>query len=113
MEQTTAIGALGALAQETRLQIFRLLVEEGPEGLPAGRIAERIGLPGPTLSFHLQQMKQAGLITCRRESRSLIYAADFATMNALVAYLTENCCRRNATACDVRRAKPKTRRAQS
>jgi DNA-binding transcriptional ArsR family regulator len=119
MEHAMAIGALGALAQETRLQIFRLLVEEGPEGLPAGRIAERIGLPGPTLSFHLQQMKQAGLVTCRRESRSLIYAADFTTMNALVAYLTENCCRRTgavcvpAPVCEARPAKLRTRRAQS
>ncbi len=84
---------LGALAQENRLAVFRLLVGAGPGGLSAGAIGERLGLPGPTLSFHLAQLKQAGLVACRREGRSLIYAADFAAMTALVAFLTENCCR--------------------
>jgi DNA-binding transcriptional ArsR family regulator len=68
------------------------LVEAGRAGLPAGAIGDRLGLPGPTLSFHLAQLKQAGLIACRREGRSLIYAADYAAMNALLAFLTENCC---------------------
>ncbi len=92
MDQTKAIEKLSALAQENRLAIFRLLVEAGPEGLAAGAIGERLGLPGPTLSFHLAQLKQTGLIACRREGRSLIYAAEFSAMNALIAYLTENCC---------------------
>jgi DNA-binding transcriptional ArsR family regulator len=92
MDQRGAVSKLGALAQESRLAVYRLLVEAGPEGLPAGAIGERLGLPGPTLSFHLAQLKGAGLLTCRRESRSLIYAADFAAMTELLAYLTENCC---------------------
>jgi ArsR family transcriptional regulator len=92
MDQTNAVAKLGALAQENRLGIFRLLVEAGPAGLSAGAVVERLGLPGPTLSFHLAQLKQAGLVACRREGRSLIYAADYAAMNALLAFLTENCC---------------------
>jgi DNA-binding transcriptional ArsR family regulator len=92
MDQTRAVEKLGALAQENRLAIFRLLVEAGPEGLAAGAVGERLGLPGPTLSFHLAQLKQADLIACRRDGRSLIYAAEFGAMNDLVAYLTENCC---------------------
>lgn len=92
MEKMTALTGLAALAQETRLDIFRLLVERGPAGLPAGEIAALLTLPGATLSFHLKELRQAGLVTCRREGRSLIYAADFAAMGSLVAYLTENCC---------------------
>jgi ArsR family transcriptional regulator len=92
MERTVAIGALGALAQETRLEIFRLLVEQGPAGLPAGEIGERLKQPSPTLSFHLNQLRFAGLVTSRRQSRSIIYIANFETMNGLIAYLTENCC---------------------
>lgn len=92
MDQINAVAKLGALAQENRIAIFRLLVEAGRTGLPAGAIGERLGLPGPTLSFHLAQLKQAGLVGCRREGRSLIYAADFSAMNALVGFLTENCC---------------------
>jgi ArsR family transcriptional regulator, arsenate/arsenite/antimonite-responsive transcriptional repressor len=92
METQHAIAALGALAQETRLAIFRLLVERGPEGLAAGAIGERLGVAATTLSFHLQQLMHADLIEQRRESRSLIYSAKFANMNALVGYLTENCC---------------------
>jgi ArsR family transcriptional regulator, arsenate/arsenite/antimonite-responsive transcriptional repressor len=92
MKKLTVIGALGALAQETRLDIFRLLVQKGPEGLPAGELGARLGLPSPTLSFHLNQLRFAGLITSRRESRSIIYSANFKAMNELVGYLTENCC---------------------
>lgn len=92
MEKTAVLGGLAALAQETRLDIFRLLVESGPAGLPAGEIAARLALPGATLSFHLKELRQAGLVGCRRAGRSLIYAADFAAMGGLVAYLTENCC---------------------
>lgn len=87
-----AIDALSALAQETRLQIHRLLVEAGPEGLPAGRIAEALGLPAATLSFHVAQLARAGLAQSRQEGRFVIYSANFERMNSLVAYLTENCC---------------------
>jgi DNA-binding transcriptional ArsR family regulator len=92
MKISTAVAALGALAQETRLEIFRRLVQEGPDGLAAGEIAERLGLPAPTLSFHLNQLRFAGLVTSRRASRSIIYSANFKAMTGLLAYLTENCC---------------------
>lgn len=91
--------ALAALAQETRLAVYRLLVEHAPEGLPAGQIAERLGLPAPTLSFHLKELWRAGLIAPRQEGRFVWYRADLTTMNALVGYLTENCCRASST-CD-------------
>ena len=96
MDQKHAIAALGALAQGTRLALFRLLVTCGPEGLPAGIISERLGVAPSSLSFHLQQLVHAGLITQRRLSRQLIYAAEYGTMNELMAYLTENCCSRGA-----------------
>ena len=99
MDQKRAITALGALAQETRLELFRLLVTCGPEGLPAGVIAERLGVMPSSLSFHLQQLVYAGLITQRRLSRQLIYSAEYGTMNDLMAYLTENCCGRGIAAC--------------
>ena len=98
MEMSKIIIALAALAQETRLAAYRLLVEHAPDGLPAGRIAERLRLPAPTLSFHLKELWRAGLIAPRQEGRFVWYRADLGAMNALVAYLTENCCR--ATACD-------------
>ena len=94
MEAEPAIEALGALAHEHRLAAFRLLVEAGPNGLPAGTVAERLGIPPSSLTFHLQQLLRAGLATQRRASRQVIYTADFATMNGLVGYLTENCCGR-------------------
>ena len=87
------IAALAALAQEHRLAAFRLLVEAGLDGVSAGDLADRLSIPRSSLSFHLNQMMQAGLIVQRRESRSLIYSADFAAMAALVGFLTENCCR--------------------
>src|SRR5690349_5733145 len=96
MDQKRAISALGALAQETRLELFRLLVTCGPEGLPAGVIAEKLGVMPSSLSFHLQQLVHAGLITQRRLSRQLIYSAEYGAMNELMAYLTENCCGRAA-----------------
>jgi len=86
------VAALGALAHETRLAVFRLLIERGPDGLSAGVIADRLGLPPSSLTFHLQQLTHAGLISQRRLSRQLIYATDFAAMNAVMSYLTENCC---------------------
>lgn len=91
-DASSVIRALGALAQEHRLAAFRLLVQAGPEGLPAGSIAEAIGLPSSSMSFHLAQLANAGLVTQRRQSRSIIYAARYAAMNGLVAYLMENCC---------------------
>jgi ArsR family transcriptional regulator, arsenate/arsenite/antimonite-responsive transcriptional repressor len=94
MDQHSAVAALGALAQETRLELFRLLVTRGPEGLPAGMIAERLGVAPSSLSFHLQQLLHAGLVTQRRSGRQLIYAAEYDAMAALLAYLTENCCGR-------------------
>lgn len=87
-----AVAALGALAQESRLDIFRLLVARGPEGMPAGEIGDRLKLPSPTLSFHLNQLRFAGLISSRRESRSIIYSANFGAMRGLMSYLTEQCC---------------------
>ena len=92
MEKTDVIIALTALAQETRLDIFRYLVQLGPDGAPAGQIAAALGLPPATLSFHLKTLQHAGLVERQRQSRSLIYAASFARMNSLLAYLTENCC---------------------
>jgi DNA-binding transcriptional ArsR family regulator len=101
MDTPFVVKALAALAQDTRLLAFRALVEAGPEGRPAGVLAEHLGVPPTTLSFHLSQLLQAGLITQRRHSRQLIYAADYGTMNGVIAYLTENCCGRGsaATAC--------------
>ena len=99
MESKEAVVALEALAQESRLGIFRLLVEAGPDGLPAGQIGERMALPGATLSFHLSQLRHSGLIACRRDGRSLIYSADFNAMNILVGFLTDNCCGGNAAQC--------------
>ena len=94
MDQNKAVAALGALAQDTRLGLFRLLVMAGPAGLSAGTIAERLGVAPSSLSFHLQQLLHAGLVTQRRLSRQLIYAAEYGAMNELLAYLTENCCGR-------------------
>jgi ArsR family transcriptional regulator, arsenate/arsenite/antimonite-responsive transcriptional repressor len=92
MKKSLVIESLSGLAQESRLDIFRLLVQRGPEGLAAGVIGERLELPLPTLSFHLAQLKHAGLVNARRESRSIIYSANYKMMNDLLAYLTENCC---------------------
>jgi DNA-binding transcriptional ArsR family regulator len=92
MEMTQAIDALSALAQETRLQVYRLLVEAGSEGLSAGSIGEELDLPPATLSFHLAHLARAGLAQSRQDGRFVIYSADFQNMNALVGYLTENCC---------------------
>lgn len=92
MENQDAIGALGALAQETRLDVFRLLVQTGPEGLAAGDVGAALDLPSATLSFHLKELKSAGLIRCERIGRSRIYRPDFEAMNALVTFLTANCC---------------------
>src|SRR3954468_6188611 len=89
MEKTSVIAALAALAQDNRLDVFRLLVKAGPSGLPAGEIATGLGLPPNTLSFHFDRLRVAGLVTVRREGRSMIYAARFDTMNMLIGFLTE------------------------
>jgi ArsR family transcriptional regulator, arsenate/arsenite/antimonite-responsive transcriptional repressor len=99
METTDTVSALAALAQEHRLAIFRLLVQAGPQGLPAGQVAEQLGLAPNTLTFHFDRLRLAGLVTQRREGRSMIYAAQFETMNALLGFLTENCCQGSAEKC--------------
>lgn len=96
MDEASAVAALSSLAQEARLRAFRLLVAAGPEGMPAGRIAQELALPANTLSFHLAHLKAAGMVTCRRQGRSLIYAAAYERMRGLLGYLTENCCARAA-----------------
>lgn len=109
MEIKNIVGALGALAQDTRLAIFRLLVETGPQGLAVGLIAEKLGLANATLSFHLKELTNAGLTIATPSGRSIIYSANFTTMNGLVEYLTENCCagsscppgKSSIAACDV------------
>jgi ArsR family transcriptional regulator len=98
VETKQVIEAFGALAHEHRLAVYRMLVEAGPAGLAAGVIAERLGVPPSSLTFHTQALVRAGLATQRRASRQLIYAADFAAMNGLVGFLTENCCGRDAEA---------------
>jgi ArsR family transcriptional regulator, arsenate/arsenite/antimonite-responsive transcriptional repressor len=92
MDSSTVVNALSALAQEHRLALFRLLVQAGERGMPAGAIADALGVPNSSLSFHLAHLKRAGLIRQQRQSRSLIYSADYAAMNALIGYLMENCC---------------------
>lgn len=92
MQSATVIRALGALAQEHRLASFRLLVQAGADGMASGAIAEHLGVPHSSMSFHLAQLSNAGLVTSRRHSRSIIYFADYAAMNALIGYLTEACC---------------------
>jgi ArsR family transcriptional regulator, arsenate/arsenite/antimonite-responsive transcriptional repressor len=98
MDSNRAVNALSALGHETRLALYRMLVERGPDGLSAGVIAERLNVPPSSLSFHLQHLNRAGLVTQRRLHRQLIYAADFTAMNDLLGYLTDNCCGRG-TAC--------------
>ncbi len=107
MKTAEVIAALAALAHEHRLAIYRALVEQGPNGLPAGQIAEDVGLIPSSLTFHLQHLVRAGLITQRREGRQLIYAASFSVMNELIGYLTENCC--EGSACKPRCAPAPTR----
>ncbi|MBK9018833.1 MAG: winged helix-turn-helix transcriptional regulator [Sulfuritalea sp.] len=92
METTEAVDKLAALSQETRLRIFRLLVEQGPQGLYAGAISEALALPPATLSFHVAHLVRAGLVSSRQEGRFIFYAAGFAAMDDLIAYLTDNCC---------------------
>ena len=99
METGTALSALASLAQETRLTVFRLLVESGPAGLAAGDIAERLEIPSTTLSFHLKHLRNAALVVAERNGTSICYTASFETMNDLIAYLTDNCCGGDPSAC--------------
>ena len=106
MKNADAVTALAALAQDSRLDVFRLLVQVGPEGMPAGNVASKLNLAPNTLTFHFDLLRQAGLVTVRREGRSMIYAARFEVMNALLGFLTENCCQGAANACASASCKP-------
>lgn len=106
METTHAVAALAALAQDNRLDIFRLLVQAGPKGMPAGAVAAALGLAPNTLTFHFDRLRGAGLVTVRREGRSMIYAARFEIMNALLGFLTDNCCSGTPEACAPAACKP-------
>jgi ArsR family transcriptional regulator, arsenate/arsenite/antimonite-responsive transcriptional repressor len=108
MESTQAVAALAALAQEHRLAIFRLLVQAGPAGMPAGQVADALDLAPNTLTFHFDRLRMAGLVTVRREGRSMIYSARFDTMNAVLGYLTENCCQGRPEQCAPVRGKRST-----
>lgn len=99
MNKTDAIESLGALAHESRLAIFRMLVKRGPEGYTPTELGEKLSVPGPTLSFHLKELQRAGLLNVRRDGRFLYYRPNFAHMNALVAFLTENCCALSGEGC--------------
>jgi ArsR family transcriptional regulator, arsenate/arsenite/antimonite-responsive transcriptional repressor len=107
METSDAVTALAALAQDNRLEIFRLLVQAGPDGMAAGEVAARLGLAPNTLTFHFDRLRVAGLVTVRRDGRSMIYAARFETMNGLVSFLTENCCQGASMCAPVALCKPK------
>ena len=108
MEADAAVEALGALAQPSRLELFRVLVRRGPAGLPAGEIGLRLGIPATTLSFHLSQLTRAGLLTSRRQGRSILYAADYGRMQDLLAFLTAHCC--EETSCAPATARPRERK---
>jgi DNA-binding transcriptional ArsR family regulator len=101
MKQRDALAALAALAQDTRLSVFRYLVVAGPDGSPAGEIAQALDVAPPTLSFHLKELEQAHLVTSRRESRSVIYSANYERMRGLLSFLMEDCCRGNPQICNV------------
>jgi DNA-binding transcriptional ArsR family regulator len=106
MEKSDAVAALAALAQDNRLDVFRLLVQAGPKGMPAGQVADALGLAPNTLTFHFDRLRGAGLVTVRREGRSMIYAAQYAAMNELLGFLTENCCQGAAETCAPTACKP-------
>jgi DNA-binding transcriptional ArsR family regulator len=110
MKKQDAVAILAALAQDNRLDVFRLLVEAGPEGMPAGHIGTSLRLPPNALTFHLDRLREAGLVTSCRDGRSMIYAAQFAAMNALVSYLTDHCCQGRPELCKPKVGKS-TRRA--
>ena len=112
MEMTEAVTALAALAQENRLDVFHLLVEAGPDGMAAGQLAEKLDLAPNTLTFHFDRLRVAGLVTVRRDGRSMIYAARYETMNGLLAFLTENCCQGAPASCAPMECKPTSKSAR-
>jgi len=112
MKKDHAVSALAALAQDNRLDVFRLLVQAGPDGLAAGEVAAALGVSPNTLTFHFDRLREAGLIAVRRDGRSMIYAAQFDTMNALLGYLTENCCGGAAQCAPAVVCKPARKRAK-
>ena len=99
METKNAVAALAALAQESRLAVFRLLVQAGPDGLPAGKVSEALAIPPSSLSFHLKELTHAGMVSSRQEGRFVIYQANYAAATALIAFLTENCCQGSGASC--------------
>ena len=113
MEKSDAIAGLAALAQDNRLDVFRLLVKAGPQGLAAGDVARRLKLPPNILSFHFDRLRQAGLVAVRRESRSMIYSAQYDAMNALIGFLTANCCAGVAEDCGPDCAAPSSKKTRS
>ena len=113
MEKTDAVAALSALAQEHRLEIYRLLVQAGPGGIPAGEVASALGIAPNTLTFHLDRLRHAGLVSVARQGRSLIYAARYETMTHLLGYLTENCCGGQPGLCEPSAACPPPAKSQS
>jgi ArsR family transcriptional regulator len=114
MKKADAVAALAALAQDNRLDVFRLLVRAGAEGMPAGQVANTLNLSPSALTFHFDRLRDAGLVTVRREGRSMIYAAQYEAMNALLGFLTENCCQGAVEQCAPAICKPaKSRRAKA
>ena len=111
MKKQDAVAILAALAQDNRLDVFRLLVEAGPEGMPAGHIGASLRLPPNALTFHLDRLREAGLVTSRRDGRSMIYAARFEAMNSLVSYLTDHCCQGRPELCKPKAGKGARRAA--
>lgn len=112
METSLAVDALSALAQESRLEVYRLLVQAGPEGMQAGQIAAALDLPPNTLTFHFDRLRHAALVTVRRDGRSMIYAARFDTMNDLLGYLTKNCCGGDSEQCAPKVSRPQRKTAR-
>src|SRR5882724_9717591 len=115
MKTDEVVAALAALAQATRLAVFRMLVQQGPSGLAAGEIASKLGIAPATLSFHLKELSHAGLVGTRQDGRFIYYTADYAAMNDLLGFLTENCCAADCTSCAPARtavATTKTRKAR-
>jgi len=112
MKPNEVVVALAALAQTTRLAVFRMLVQQGPSGLAAGEIAEKLAIAPATLSFHLKELSHAGLVTTRQDGRFIFYAADFSAMNDLLGFLTENCCAADCATCAPAPAAAKTRKAR-
>jgi|ERR1700722_14181743 ArsR family transcriptional regulator len=112
MKTQNAVVALAALAQDNRLDIFRLLVQAGPDGMAAGQVSDKLGLAPNTLTFHFDRLRVAGLVTVRRDGRSMIYAARYETMNGLLAFLTENCCQGVPASCAPMECKPTSKSAR-